>query len=179
MSVEFENRVMRMPSGRVGTARKADSFRVVPSLSCPDSTARKMSRLGGASPHRVLVWEGAKMALIGACSNPENRRQSAPIGVNRSESESSILFCDSASKNPSSWPPSHPVAIQMDWGARSSRSLPVGVPPTGAGYHATCVLVRRRQGSDSFGETPKAADEDVRAPQSNCIVMARGEGGCA
>ena len=114
MSVEFENRETRIPFGRAGTAPQTGSSRVVPSLSSPDSIARKMSRLGarrrqssfakasadrcfggqGASPHRLLVWKAAKTGLIGACSNPENRNESASIGPNRSESELSILFCD-------------------------------------------------------------------------------------
>ena len=35
---------------------------------------------------------------------------------------------------------------------------------------AAHLLVTYRQSSDAFGETPKAADEDVRAPHPVCIV---------
>ena len=34
------------------------------------------------------------------------------------------------------------------------------------------------QGSDAFGETPKAAGEDARAPQSFCVVSAKGRQDC-
>src|ERR1700678_2542128 len=75
--------------------------------------------------------------------------------------------------------------MHLDWGARSSRSPPVGprasvcpticsvLPPTGLGWLTIHLLVSRCKDSDAFGETPKAADEDVRAPNFNCIVAAQ------
>jgi hypothetical protein len=50
------------------------------------------------------------------------------------------------------------------WGARSSRSHPVGVPPTGAGLNTIHLSVSHRKTSDFFGGTPKAAGEDARDP---------------
>jgi hypothetical protein len=40
-----------------------------------------------------------------------------------------------------------------------------------AGLQVDAVfMVKRRQGQDAFGETPKAAEEDIRAPATNWIV---------
>jgi hypothetical protein len=123
MVVEFENEALRIPPGGAGTTRKAGSSRVVPSPLSPDSIALKTS-LGarrrqcsfaratadrgygrpGASPQLLLVWQPAKTGQIGVCANPENRTESASIGVNRSESELTILFCVAGHKNPSTWP---------------------------------------------------------------------------
>src|SRR5271170_6169532 len=72
-------------------------------------------------------------------------------------------------------------------GARSSRSLPVGprasvcpiicsvLPPDGLARITIHFLRSRCEDSDAFGETPKAADEDVRAPQSIYIVVCQPE----
>jgi hypothetical protein len=54
-------------------------------------------------------------------------------------------------------------------GPRPSRSLPAGVSPTGFGIMVIHYLLSHVKCSDAFGETPKAADEDVRAPQSICM----------
>jgi hypothetical protein len=62
--------------------------------------------------------------------------------------------------------------MQLKMVARPSRLPPVGVPPTGPGSEPIHFLVNPFWEADAFGETPKAAGEDARAPQSFCIVTA-------